>query len=386
MRYYALRRWARSLPFQAAAPLRWLRKRRTVPEQVNRVALLSMMGIGDTVVTTPVFRALKARFPEAEIHLWCQPHVKCLMDLVPELDQVHPLAFDGSRRSARELAEQMRPLDFDVGIHFGYGFRETAVMRRAGVRYAIGYASYHRGLALDHALPMPVYAHRPAPAVQDDSLVMQEVDLKLAALESLGVQNADRTPRLALTPELEAFGKEFFDKAGFPPDSRIIGLQPGAKHPSYEWPVGRFAEVIERLSADASAHFCVFGGPDNRDTDTALQAEIVPELHERVVSVVGKTTLDQTAALLSRCKPLISTDTGTGHLAAALGRPVVSLFGPGDARIWRPFGDAHTVLVHKEHCYGCKKPRCLLGTHSCMAAISTDEVVQAAQRYLTPGN
>ncbi|MGH7410142.1 MAG: glycosyltransferase family 9 protein, partial [Candidatus Methylomirabilis sp.] len=145
------------------------------------------------------------------------------------------------------------------------------------------------------------------------------------------------------------------------------------------WPVERFAELADRLAGVAGCRVLLGGDVRERELAEAIRAQ------SRVAPTVlaGRTTLRQLAAVLKRCALFVGNDNGPMHMAAALGTPVVALFGPSAPEVWGPRGSHTEVLYKGLDCRRCFHPTCTRGEQSCMKQISVDEVFAAARKVLS---
>jgi lipopolysaccharide heptosyltransferase II len=158
-----------------------------------------------------------------------------------------------------------------------------------------------------------------------------------------------------------------------------IGLCPGAEYgPAKRWLPKRFAEAAEKISAQSFVQWILFGTP----RDATIGAEIAAVLGDYCVNRVGQTTLGQLIDELRECRLLLTNDTGTMHLAALLGVPVVAIFGSTEPRLTGPLGDGHVVLRHHVECSPCFLRECPIDFR-CMKAVSVQEVANAVLSILS---
>jgi lipopolysaccharide heptosyltransferase II len=152
-----------------------------------------------------------------------------------------------------------------------------------------------------------------------------------------------------------------------------IGLCPGADYgPAKRWLPERFAEVAAKISAQSSAQWILFGTKN----DVAIGDQIAAAIGDHCVNRIGQTTLDELIDELRRCRLLLTNDTGTMHLAALLGIPVVAIFGSTEPRLTGPLGNGHIILRHHVECSPCFLRECPIDFR-CMKAVSAEEVVDA---------
>ena len=157
-----------------------------------------------------------------------------------------------------------------------------------------------------------------------------------------------------------------------------IGLCPGAEYgPAKRWLPERFAEAAAKITAQSSAQWILLGTKN----DAAIGEQIAAAIGDHCVNRIGQTTLDQLIDELRRCRLLLTNDTGTMHLAALLGVPVVAVFGSTEPRLTRPLGNGHTILRHHVECSPCFLRECPIDFR-CMKAVSADEVADAVLSML----
>jgi len=157
-----------------------------------------------------------------------------------------------------------------------------------------------------------------------------------------------------------------------------IGLCPGAEYgPAKRWLPERFAEAVAKVSPQLSAQWILFGTKN----DTAIGDQIAAAIGDRCVNRIGRTTLDQLVDELRQCRLLLTNDTGTMHLAALLGVPVVAIFGSTEPRLTGPLGNGHIILRHHVECSPCFLRKCPIDFR-CMKAVTADEVADAVLSML----
>jgi heptosyltransferase II len=157
-----------------------------------------------------------------------------------------------------------------------------------------------------------------------------------------------------------------------------IGLCPGAEYgPAKRWLPERFAEAAEKISAQSSVQWILFG----TTRDVAVGEQIAAALGDHCVNRIGQTTLDQLIDQLRECRLLLTNDTGTMHLAALLHVPVVAIFGSTEPRLTGPLGNGHIILRHHVECSPCFLRECPIDFR-CMQAVSVQEVADAVLSIL----
>jgi lipopolysaccharide heptosyltransferase II len=195
---------------------------------------------------------------------------------------------------------------------------------------------------------------------------------------AMGIDIADVTPRIAVSDELRARGRTFWPQPGNP---LRIAVAPGAGWPGKIWPAERFADLLRRTSGTYRADVVLLGGPDER----AIGEQIAAAAGSGVVSLVGTTSLEDAAAILSCSDVLVTNDNGLMHLAAAEDVPVVALFGPTSPAQWGPSTRICRVVKTEHDCSGCipwhPRAACIHGG-ACMKSITVERVEQALDEVL----
>ena len=205
---------------------------------------------------------------------------------------------------------------------------------------------------------------------------MHMVDYDLQALTPLGIRSEQALPILRTGSEEETSADRLVNEGGLAGVPWVM-IHPGARYWFKAWPPERFAALIDRFDQEKTAVGLV---GDRRDHEVA---ERIRELTKyRPVSLVGRTSLLELAALMKRCVLFIGNDAGPMHMAAAVGTPVMALFGPSDPSVWGPRGSKVEVIYKGLDCRRCFHPTCERGPDSCMNQISVEEVMQAADRLL----
>jgi lipopolysaccharide heptosyltransferase II len=164
------------------------------------------------------------------------------------------------------------------------------------------------------------------------------------------------------------------------PDQLKLGLCPGAEYgQAKRWLAERFAEVGSTISTQTGARWILFGTKN----EAAIGETIAAVLDDNCTNRIGQTTLEQLIDELRACRLLLTNDTGTMHLAALLGVPVVAIFGSTEPRLTAPLGDGHMILRHHVECSPCFLRECPIDFR-CMKAVSVREVCDAIMSILEP--
>jgi heptosyltransferase-2 len=314
--------------------------------------------VGDVVLSLPALRDLRRSFPAARLEVLARPWVAELYRAVPEVDAVSE-----SRGHARDV-EAVRSR-FDLGLLLPNSFAAALVLWRAGVPERWGYATDGRGLLLTRRCRVP-------PGVRGRS----QVYYYRAMLEGLGLAVAgEPDASLACPAEWAARGEALLEGEG-----PWIGVNPGAFYGTAKrWLPERFAAAADLVARRAGARIAVVGGAAERPLGEAVAAQL--RAPSRVLC--GATTLADLVGVLARLRLLLTNDSGPMHLAAAVGTPVVAVFGSTDWTETAPSSSRARVVREETECAPCLLRECPID-HRCMTRVGVDRVTAAAAELLAP--
>ena len=352
-----------------AAVVRLVRRGARVPLRDLRptsVLACSPLRIGDAVQVEPALRALRAAWPDARVTLALRPLVAPLGPAFAAADAVV------SHRGARELRRAL-PERPDVAVSFGLRFDAAWTLWRAGAARTVGYDDAGRGLLLTDPVAAPPWVNRPVWEYAGlEPWPQARFWLELLARAGLPAA-VDPLPRLRVPDDAAHVAAALLADTGLATAPFVV-CHPGAE-PSYRWPPPRWGALMARLRAEGW-RVALAGAASDRPHLDAVRAEAPAD----TVDLGGRTPLPVYLALLARARAAVSVDTSAAHLAAAVGTPVVVLFGAGDPRIWGPDPSRGAVVQGvNDDCYGCKRAHCFRARHFCMEAIDPDAVWQAVQ-------
>jgi heptosyltransferase-2 len=332
------------------------------PELIRRILVRLPNWLGDTVMALPALRAIRKSWPAGEITL-AGPWAGLLSSqsvgdhfLNVRQEWRNPAGFVWSARSA----------SFDLAVLFPNSFQSALFSWLGGIRWRVGYRSDGRGWLLTHPVPRP-------------SGITHQVEEYLGLISAVGIPSGESIPRYSVTPRDADRAWEILRALGLGPESRFIGIQLGAAFgPSKRWLPERLVELVERLHAAVGAEPLLLGPMEEQPLAEWIAARTSVPVH----SLVGKDNPDLLPAVLACCRALVSADSGPAHLAAAVGTPVVTLFGPTDPRKTRPLGPSQTALSAHVPCSPCFLPRCPID-HLCMKGITVQQVSENLGASLT---
>ena len=330
-----------------------------------KVLVIRPGGIGDCALLYPAFRVLKESFNHSEIEVLAEKRNAGLLSSCPYIKRVFLYDF----RFPIELFKTLR-INYDIVIDTEQWHRLTAAvsyLTRAPIR--VGFSTNERADLFTH----------PVSYNQDEYEVYSFLNL-VSAITGEGYDFNENEPFIPLDsdlissiePKVTEFRKRWL---------ALIGVFSGATIPERRWGTTNFAELSKRLSQEGLGIVLVGGKSEVKD---AIRFEEIVG-RDKVLNFVGKTSLMETAAIISKLDILISCDTGIMHIGYGVGTPTVSLFGAGIQKKWAPIGKRHLAINKNLSCSPCTKfgytPSCPYEV-KCLRDISVEEVKEAALRLL----
>lgn len=336
----------------------------------SNILIIAPNWIGDAVLSLPVVDVCSHLWPEANLTVLARAQVVELFEArEPEVRVLEYERGIGAQRLRNLVGfgRRLRRERFDLALLLPNSLGSAVMTWLAGVPQRLGYSTDGRGWLLTQGLKD-----------RRKERGLHQVDYYMELIRSLGAYQVDRTPRLKLKPEITERGRALLDGLGIDRNELVIGVHPGAAYgETKRWFPERFVAVMERLQKPGR-RFLLLGGPG----EEPLAERISMTMARSPINTVGKTTVLEALALVSRCELFLSNDSGLMHVAAALRIPQVALFGSTDPQKTAPLNDK-AVVIHPEgiSCTPCFKRECPEDLE-CMKAITVDEVCAAAEKLL----
>jgi heptosyltransferase-2 len=331
--------------------------------------------VGDAIMALPALRAVRKRFPEAEVAIVGRPYVADIyrdQEICDQLIAYDPNGLHKGFSGRERLAAELRAQKFDVALLLQNAFDAAWLAWRASIPERIGYARDARSFLLTKAVPLPRHGEIPA----HEKFYYLEL---LRRTGWLDVVQDESFIGLHVPAEKRRSADEFLCKSRVRQGALRIAIAAGASYGSAKcWPPSRFAEVANRLQSEADADVILFGTAAEASVSTAISAE----LRRPPIDLTGKTAIADLPALLSQCHLFIGNDSGAMHVAAAVGLPIVGVFGPTDPNGTAPVTTRCRIVQQRPYCSPCFLRRCPTD-HRCMTAITADMVVAAARPWLS---
>jgi heptosyltransferase-2 len=317
--------------------------------------------IGDAVMSLPALRAIRTRYPQAQIAVLAKPWVAALYEGERSVDTLVPLDLKSGWKQARGL----RGEKFDLAVLFPNSFESALQVFLTGAKRRIGYARDGRTPLLTDAIPIP----------QSGEIPKHERFYYLELLRRSGL--IDTVPpiseiQLNGAGEAAERGRKIFATRGV--KLPVIGVSPGAAYGSAKrWLPERFAEAASRLASPDSGTVAVFGAA----AEQALCAEVAAACGGH--NFAGATTLREFIDMTAACQMFLTNDSGAMHIAAGLGVPSITVFGPTDEMATGPSGANARIVREPVECAPCKLRQCPID-HRCMTRVTVESVLEAGAK------
>lgn len=334
--------------------------------------------LGDAVMSIPALRAIRRTRPDAHIAILARPWVADLYQGQGLADEIIPFENAGRHRGiagAERLAAELRAQKFDVALLLQNAFLAAWIAARAGIPERIGYAREARSWMLTRPIAVPGAGEIPA----------HETYYYLELLRRAGW--LDQMPsvepvRLKLSEPACDAAEANLRQQLVRPESFRVALAPGAAFGTAKcWPAERYATLADRLIAEFDADVILFGSP----TERAVAERVAAKMQRRPIVLAGQTSVGDLPALLAACHLFIGNDSGAMHVAAAVGLPVVAVFGPTDPHGTSPRAPRMTLVREPVSCSPCFLRHCPVD-HRCMTRVDVEAVYTAAQHWIeNPG-
>lgn len=327
----------------------------------QRIIVIDLLYLGDLMFATPFFKELRKNFPKARIDLIVNSAFHSIMEDNPNLDNVYAYNKKWTLKQSIEFAKQIRKNNYDLGINIHGSWRSAIILRLINPTYTIGYGKKGQ-LFLNCRLAQPHNQHM--------------VDVYLNFLKEMNLRVEPSLPYLELKKSIQDEIDKKLIQWGINPEEKLIALNAGGTWPTKRWTVNGFAQLADVLNRKYGR--VIFVGSLE---DLSLVEEIVNLMETKPVIATGKTSLPELAALLARCDLVISNDSGPVHVAAAVGTPTITIFGPSDDLKYRPLGEKHKIVTSSVDCRPCGKHKCPLGHHHCMTDIKVEKIINEIDKW-----
>ncbi|MFH0828282.1 MAG: glycosyltransferase family 9 protein [Candidatus Omnitrophota bacterium] len=345
------------------------------PENIKRILVINLGGIGDLLISTPALRALKEHFSGSKLYLLVSGRASeaardlAYVDKVFVFEVKHP--WENLFSNLNNLFE-LRRLRVDLAVNMrtlvsgSSAGKMKFILKLINPGVKAGRDTSGRGGFFDVKIP------------EEDIGDKYEMEYDLEIARVLGAEITSKEIDFTFDEESLKQVDKFLDDNGVGHSDILVGIHPGGK-PSHRWPADNFVEMIKLLHSVPNRKFVITGSKD----EAMLAQSIIDKSGVSILNLAGKLSVRGLAALLKRCSAYITNDTGSMHIAAIAGSPLVAIFGPGYYKRYDPrnISGKAVVFYKKQECAPCNKFDC--ASLKCLSVISAQEVVDAVEVLLT---
>ncbi|HTF37471.1 MAG TPA: lipopolysaccharide heptosyltransferase II [Blastocatellia bacterium] len=338
--------------------------------------------VGDAVMALPALREMRRIFAGSHITLAARPWVLGLFDGEQLADNLISLGGAGGifGRAAHFISEagRFRRGRFDYAVLLPNSFGTALAARAGGAKKIAGYATDARRLLLDQVIPFEP-GHSTLHQVRYYLNIAAHIETAITGKSAVDFQHCE--PRLEVSEEQRQHARSMLERFGIGAaagQSSILAINPGATNSSAKrWPAERFARTADRLNEREGFRTVIVGAAGDRP----VAEEVARLMRTDSAVIAGETSIAELKAVLACAGLVISNDTGTSHVSAALGVPTVVVFGPTEHVSTRPLSQRSMVVRHDVECSPCMLRECPID-HRCMTRVEVDDVYVAAQALL----
>lgn len=332
--------------------------------QSLKILVIKLSSIGDVILTTASFKALREAFPAAKITCLVGEESKKVLQRCPAIDEL--IFFEAQNQhknwwSVIKLGVGLMKQQFDIVIDFQNNRKSHVLSFLSFARNSYGYNNGKFGFLLTDPVQRPNHQ-------------MPPVQHQFQVLSMLGIPYKDSV-RLELWPSEKdkKYLDDLFNEQWLSHQTHIVGVNiaASAQWPTKNWPVEHLAKLCDLLASE-NIRVVVTG----MEKDKPAMRQLLGLTKAKPADFVGKTDILQLAELISRCKVYVSPDSAPLHIAAAMRTPSVSFFGPTSSSRHLPPAKHYRVIEKKLECAPCYSKECRIKTHACMREITPEEVLE----------
>jgi heptosyltransferase II len=333
--------------------------------QVRRILLRAPNWIGDTAVATPAMRAIRSKFPEAELTVMVRPAAKGIFAAATFVDKVWIEPRPAGISEWWRLAAEVRRRRFDLAVIFPNSFESAATAFVGRIPQRIGYSMDGRGWLLTHK-------------VQGEKRKVHHVDYYLELAKAAGANVSEPVMEIQARPEDRDIARKLLSADGIASDSSFMILSPGAAFGAAKrWGDRQFAEAADNLAKEFHLAVVIIGSESERSISESIRSS----MKTAAVVLNGKTSMETLIGLIAESSLMLGNDSGPVHLASALGIPTVAVFGATDYKVAAPYGPRGREVHHQVECSPCWLRECPID-HRCMTRVLPETVCNAAREVL----
>ena len=345
-------------------------------DSISRALLIQLGDIGDVVLTTPTMRALRENLVSSAIFVLVHEPAQGIVENCPWVDGT--MSVEKKKRGLRDtiayhkdFLTALRGERFELTIDLRAGTRGAILSFLSGAGLRIGRYSENGKLWRNK-----LFTHLVRPKNELDQYSSLH---SLNILAPLDLNIRDTSPALQVPPQKEDRALELLRKAEVPLDKPIIALHPFSRWGYKEWPIQNYIGLIEHIGSRYPVCFVVTGAPEEKHR----AEEIMRGSHANVYNLAGRTSINELPGVLKKCGLLIGIDSAAVHIAASVGTPTTTIFGPSSPTNWAPRGTQHQVVSMNLPCVPCREKGCdNSGMSRCLRELGVQEVIPPVEKQI----
>jgi len=344
-------------------------------QEYHNILVHSLVNLGDVLLTTSAVALLKKTYPQAKITMMVRPMAAEIVENNPVIDEVMIYDYQGQHKPIGKMlafANKLRAKKFDVSISFDRKLRPALLCFLAGIPVRVG--------------PDKVFADKTSwmtklytqtITIPHNIINTHQAETYQAIVRGFTGCQGSMPPVIGtIKAEHKQTAKSLL--ATLPMSKVRIGLCVKGTFALKNWPQERFAQMVDKLAQQYDANFFIIGAPE----DKSYATEVIAKANTPIANFCGQTTLLDLAALLERIDLFITVDTGAAHLGAAIGVPMIVIYGCTSPKRWHPINNRAVVLSTNESCCPCNIPENACPEHRCMQGISVSWVIDEVKKLI----
>lgn len=336
--------------------------------QGKRILIVEVNWLGDVLFSTPFIRALRLKHPDSYIACLVHPRCAGMLKGNTRINEIIIYDEEGKHRGILgklKLVLKLRGEKFDTAYILHRSFTKALIAYLSGAKDRIGYPTKNRARLLTRA-------------VEEPDSGTHKVDYFVNLLDGSVPAARDRSYEFFVSDDDRRNMAEYLLKKGISPSDKVLALCPGGNWGPKRWAGGNFAKLSDLIAERYGVKVVITGG----EKEKGLAADIKSLMKSPAVITCGDTSLQELGAIFERSSLVVANDTGSMHIAVAMGAPVIALFGPTSPELTGPYGKGkYTIVKARVECdIPCYDVTCL--DNRCMKSITVDEVSSAAGRIL----
>ncbi|MDQ7838419.1 MAG: putative lipopolysaccharide heptosyltransferase III [Thermodesulfobacteriota bacterium] len=345
----------------------------------KNILIIQLGDIGDVVWVTPTLWAVKEKYPDAKVSILVWEGFGTILEEDPSLHKIFEVRrYKGSffKKAIEQIRfiRGLRKEQFDLVFDLRAGDRGAimAYITGAPVRVSMFYRDvpFWRNMLFTHVVDPPVPTKKTLGAAEQSLRIVRE----------FGIDTENIVPKLWVSENVKERARQILDRQNIlNVNQRWITLNPFSRWQYKEWDYDKWVKVIDWIWDKFKFPTVIVGSPEEKDK----ASELVKKCRRRVFSLAGQTTLGELAGVLALSFLHIGVDSAAPHIAAAVGTPTITIYGPSDWRDWASPGDIHRVITPDDDCVPCHQKGCdSMGWSKCLHNLETDKVQRAIQKMM----